>query len=77
MMMQVPGNEVMDQTDLSGSLVHKQTTGFMTAISKVCPSSKLFYCTLKKLVPIGIHLFLFLAAELYPSFVSLQCDRKS
>jgi hypothetical protein len=35
MMMQVPENEVMDQTDLVGSLVHKQTTDFTTMISKV------------------------------------------
>uniref|UniRef100_A0ACD5XKK1 Uncharacterized protein n=1 Tax=Avena sativa TaxID=4498 RepID=A0ACD5XKK1_AVESA len=31
---EVPRNEVMEQTDLAGSLLHKQTTGFTTAISK-------------------------------------------
>lgn len=34
-MMQVPENEVMNQTDLAGSFLHKQATGFTTVISKV------------------------------------------
>ena len=34
-MMQVPENEVMNQTDLSGSFLHKQTTDFTTVMSKV------------------------------------------
>jgi hypothetical protein len=33
--MQAPENEVMDQTDLAGSLLHKQTTGPTTMTSKV------------------------------------------
>ncbi|CAM0872981.1 unnamed protein product [Alopecurus aequalis] len=31
---EVPENEVMDQTDLAGSLLHKQSAGFTTVISK-------------------------------------------
>lgn len=31
---EVPKNEVMNQTDLAGSFLHKQTAGFMTVISK-------------------------------------------
>ena len=33
--MQVPENEVMDQTALAGPLLHKQTSGFTAVLSKV------------------------------------------
>lgn len=70
-MIQVPENEVMNQTDLSSSVLHEQTTGFTTVISKVsiyfgkqyenvCPSPRML------LYPERI------SAYWYPSFVSLN-----